>query len=71
MQIFQTKKSIFLQQNTGGIVKDVAGIYSYYSVSKDYKTSFLRMLFGMAFLLTMIVVVLYATNGCEKYQKPS
>ena len=36
-----------------------------------YMPSFLRMLFGMELRLTIIDMVLYSTNGREKYQKPS
>ncbi len=36
-----------------------------------YSPSFLRISFGMAFLLTITEIVLYATNGREKYQYPS
>ncbi len=41
-------------------------------VERDrYRPSFLRISFGMAFLLTITEIVLYATNGREKYQYPS
>lgn len=33
--------------------------------------NFLRISFGMAFLLTITEIVLYSKNGREKYQNPS
>ena len=41
-------------------------------VTDDYfHPNFLRISFGMALRLTMMSIVLYSTNGREKYQYPS